>query len=186
MNYKFLSLKSTNLFFRKSFLLLIPGLFAIGVSLSSCGDGNNEADDDATEQTSGNTGTDADDAEDAAASAAANEGKGVGPFADKPVTIGAGIDEAMAAKGKATFEAKCTACHKMTEERYVGPGLAGVTERRKPEWIMNMIVNPGEMLEKDPVAKELLAVYMTQMAKQDVTEQDAREIYEYFRQNDKK
>jgi mono/diheme cytochrome c family protein len=126
-----------------------------------------------------------DDAEDAAASASANDGKGVGPFADKTVTVGADIDAAMATKGKTQFETKCTACHKLGTEKYVGPGLKGVTERRKPEWIMNMIINPSGMTAEDPTAKELLAEHLTQMAKQDVSEDDTRAILEYLRQNDK-
>ena len=30
---------------------------------------------------------------------------------------------------------------------------------RTPEWIMNMILNPTEMVEKDPLAKELLVEF---------------------------
>jgi mono/diheme cytochrome c family protein len=187
MNCKLYSMTSKKFFFRKSFLGLSLCFFITGLSLSSCGDNENkEGDENATEQSSENTGPDAEDTEDAAASSAANEGKGVGPFADKTITVGPGIDDAMAAKGKTQFEAKCTACHKLGTEKYVGPGLKGVTERRKPEWILNMIINPSEMTQKDPQAKELLAEHLTQMAKQDVSEDDTRNILEYLRQNDKK
>lgn len=151
---------------------------------SSSGQDNESASQTQTNNETTAAPADDEDAEDAAASASANAGKGVGPFADKTVTLGAAVDEAMAAKGKAIFDSKCTACHKLGTEKYVGPGLKGVTERRKPEWIMNMIINPGEMLEKDPIAQELLAEHLTQMAKQDVNEQDVREILEYLRQND--
>lgn len=108
--------------------------------------------------------------------------KGIGPISH--VEIGTGIDEAMALKGKEIFEMKCSACHKTTEERYVGPTVKGLTEKRKPEWIMNMILNPEEMTKKDPVARELLKQYMTQMTFQNVTEEDARAILEYFRKID--
>lgn len=107
---------------------------------------------------------------------------GVGPV--EQVDISGEIDQALVEKGKTIFEGKCTACHKF-EERYVGPALAGVTERRNPAWIMNMIMNPQEMTEKDPVAKKLLGEYMTQMVNQNVTEDDARAILEYFRSVDK-
>jgi hypothetical protein len=70
--------------------------------------------------------------------------------------------------------------------RKVGPALKDVTNRRKPEWIMNMIMNPAEMTQKDPTAKSLLGEYMTQMANQNVDEKGARAILEYFRTNDKK
>ena len=106
---------------------------------------------------------------------------GVGPV--KEVDLVGGIDQAMAEKGKSIFEAKCSACHKF-DQRYVGPALEGVTERRHAAWIMNMIINPQEMTQKDPVAKKLLAEYMTQMVAQDVTQDDARALLEYFRQVD--
>ncbi|MEX1384212.1 cytochrome c [Lutibacter sp.] len=103
--------------------------------------------------------------------------KGIGPISS--ITLGE-IDEAMAAEGKEVFKAKCSACHKMSK-RFVGPGLAGVTERRTPEWIMNMILNPEEMVDKNPIAKQLLAEYLSPMANQSLTEKEARLILEYFR-----
>ncbi len=106
--------------------------------------------------------------------------KGVGPISS--VELGE-IDEVMVARGKNVFENKCSACHKFSE-KYVGPSLAGITERRKPEWIMNMILNPEEMIDKDPVAQELLETYLTKMTFQDVTEDQTRNILEYFRHID--
>jgi len=106
---------------------------------------------------------------------------GIGPITH--VEIGDEIDEQLAMQGKEVFEAKCTACHQF-DERYVGPALAGVTKKQKPEWIMNMILNPEEMTKKDPTAKGLLGEYMTQMTMQDVTEEDARALLEYFRKYD--
>jgi mono/diheme cytochrome c family protein len=103
--------------------------------------------------------------------------KGVGPITS--VTLGE-IDQKMADEGKAIFTLKCTACHKISK-RLVGPALAGVTERRTPEWIMNQILNPEEMVLKDPIAKKLLAEYIAPMANQGLTEAEARKILEYFR-----
>lgn len=108
------------------------------------------------------------------------DNKGVGPV--KSVTLGP-VDASKAANGAQIFQAKCTACHKL-DEKYVGPALKGVTKRRSPEWIMNMILNPQEMTQKDPVAKELLATHFTQMTFQNVTENEVRDILEFFRQND--
>lgn len=116
------------------------------------------------------------------AAAAAPSDKGIGPVST--VTLGA-IEETLASSGKAVFESKCTACHKI-ETKVVGPALAGVTKRRKPEWIMNMILNPTEMTQKDPVARELLATYIAPMANQNLTQEDARAVLEFFRQNDSK
>ncbi len=106
--------------------------------------------------------------------------KGVGPVSS--VKIGA-LDTKLASSGRAVFGAKCAACHKM-EERYVGPALKGVTLRRTPEWIMNMILNPGQMVQEDEVAMELLAEYMAPMASQNLTQDEARSVLELFREYD--
>lgn len=103
--------------------------------------------------------------------------KGVGPI--KSITLG-DIDEALVAKGKEVFKLKCTACHKITK-RFVGPPLKGVTQRQTPEWIMNMILNPEVMVVENAKAKELLKEYSAPMANQNLTEEEARAILEYFR-----
>src|SRR5688572_13730198 len=112
---------------------------------------------------------------------AEDNGLGIGPV--KTVDVSK-FDAALADKGKTVFENKCSACHQLSDQKIVGPGLKGVTERRKPEWIMNMIVNPTEMTQKDPQAKKLLAEHLTQMTNQNVAEPDARALLEYLRQND--
>lgn len=107
------------------------------------------------------------------------ENKGVGPV--KEVTLAPTIDEAMAARGQEIFKQMCTACHK-TDKKFIGPALAGVTERRSPEWIMNMILNPEVMIQKDPLAKQLLTEHNgSPMANQNLTEEEARAVVEYFR-----
>lgn len=91
----------------------------------------------------------------------------------------------MASSGADVFKKLCSACHKM-DKKFVGPELAGVTERRSPEWIMNMILNPTEMIKKDPIAKKLLIESnMAVMANQGLSEEETRSILEYFRQYDK-
>lgn len=108
---------------------------------------------------------------------------GIGPIT-VPVTLGA-IDNAMAESGGKTFASKCVACHAL-DKKVVGPALSGVTKRRTPEWIMNQILNPSDMTAKDPIAKELLGRYIAQMANQNLTQNEAREVLEYFRANDSK
>ena len=104
--------------------------------------------------------------------------KGIGKF--KSVKISDKIDQAMAEKGHTIYKANCTACHKI-KKRYIGPALKGVTKRRSPEWIMNMITNTKEMLEKDPVAKALIAEYHAPMAQQQLKDDEVRAIVEYLR-----
>ncbi|MEO7992155.1 MAG: c-type cytochrome [Chryseolinea sp.] len=87
-------------------------------------------------------------------------------------------------RGKAIYEMKCQACHKLDETRVVGPGWKGVTQRRKPEWIMNMILNVDMMLDQDPEAQKLLELCLMRMPNQNVSIGDARDIVEFMRQND--
>ena len=103
--------------------------------------------------------------------------KGVGPVSSLALDP---INQQLAKDGAKLFQKNCTACHRI-EKRRVGPPLKGVTGRRTPEWIMNMMLNPGEMLQKDPIAKELLGEYATQMANMNVTQDQARAILEYLR-----
>lgn len=109
------------------------------------------------------------------------DNKGIGPV--KSLSI-SGMDEAMATRGAELFKNMCSACHKM-DKKFIGPALADVSERRSPEWIMNMILNPEEMIQKDPIAKKLLVESnMAVMANQNLSEEEARAILEYFRQFD--
>jgi mono/diheme cytochrome c family protein len=103
---------------------------------------------------------------------------GIGPI-KKELKVGA-IDEELAQKGQRLFKIKCSACHKL-DERYVGPALRGVTSFRSPTYIMNMILNPNEMVQKHPVAKGLLAQYLTFMSPQGLDEEKARAVLEYLR-----
>lgn len=103
--------------------------------------------------------------------------KGIGPV--KSLELGT-LNEDLANTGKDLFKAKCTACHKMGK-RFIGPDLTDVIDRRTPEWIMNMILNPEEMVQKNEAAKQLLMEYSAPMANQSLTEDEARSILEYFR-----
>lgn len=103
---------------------------------------------------------------------------GIGPVT-QPIDYGA-LDQAMVERGKAIFDSKCMSCHKFGD-RYVGPDLAQVTETRSGAYIMNMILNPSEMVQKHPEAKAKLAEFMTPMPFQNVSEDEARDILEYLR-----
>ncbi len=107
------------------------------------------------------------------------DNKGIGPI--KLVTFETSIDKELADKGEQLFKSKCAACHKATQ-KFIGPPMIGVFEKRSPEWVMNMIMNPDEMLKKDPVAKALLKEYNnTIMLNQNIPEEEARAMVEWFR-----
>lgn len=88
------------------------------------------------------------------------------------------------AAGQSIYDAKCSACHKLSTEKLVGPGWTGVTTRREPSWIINMITNVEMMLEKDPEAQKLLEQCLVRMPNQNVTQEDARKVLEFMRKND--
>jgi hypothetical protein len=88
------------------------------------------------------------------------------------------------ANGKSIYDVKCQSCHKLTDERVVGPGWKGITERREPHWIMNMITNVDVMLEQDPEAQKLLEQCLVRMPNQNLSREEARHVLEFMRSND--
>ncbi len=107
------------------------------------------------------------------------DNKGVGPI--KNIELSAQIDEEMVKRGMELFKTNCSACHKV-DKRFIGPSPKGIMKRRSPEWIMNMILDPQLMVEQDRCAKDLLVEFNgAAMANQNMTEEQARDILEYFR-----
>jgi hypothetical protein len=139
-----------------------------GIIMQACGSGD--------QQTSGTDSTKPKLAQ------SIKEGKGVGEITKVELTHP--LDENMIKKGQSIVDMKCAACHKLTDMRVVGPGFEGVTNRRRPEWIMNMITNVDVMLDEDPAARQLLEECLTRMPNQNVSVGDARDILEFLRNND--
>ena len=107
------------------------------------------------------------------------ENKGVGPIIN--VILEDKVNISMANSGEKLFNQLCTSCHIINED-YIGPAMSGILDRRSPEWIMNMILNPIQMVEEDPIAIELLEKYNFEyMYNQNLLDEEAREILEYFR-----
>ncbi|MBS1782977.1 MAG: cytochrome c [Bacteroidetes bacterium] len=145
------------------------------VSFASCGGSNEEKKD--TTQTPPPAAA-------APAAAAAEDAKGHGKFTNVELTHP--IDAKMASAGEKVYDVKCASCHKLSDEKMVGPGWKGVTDRRSPEWIMNFVTNTDEMLDKDAEAQAMLEVCMVRMPNQNLSDQDARDILEFMRKNDGK
>ena len=107
------------------------------------------------------------------------DNKGVGPI--QSISLSEEIDAEMAATGKEVYDQLCLACHRIGK-KFIGPAPNGILERRSPEWVMNMILNPEVMVKEDPLAKELFIEYNgSPMANQGLTEDQARAVLEYFR-----
>ncbi|GAA0564623.1 c-type cytochrome [Chitinophaga japonensis] len=114
----------------------------------------------------------------------ADDKKGIGKFTDVPLTHP--LDAKMVTAGEKTYDVKCGSCHKLSEEKLVGPGWKGVTDRRTPEWIMNFITNVDEMLNKDAEAQAMLEICMVRMPNQNLSDEEARAVLEFMRKNDGK
>ncbi len=108
--------------------------------------------------------------------------RGEGKFTT--VDIGEHLDVAKADAGNKVFDVKCSACHKLTDEKLVGPGWKDVTIRREPVWIMNFITNTDEMITKDPALQAQLELCMVRMPNQSLNDDDARSLVEFMRRND--
>jgi cytochrome c len=149
-------------------------LFILMILLASCG--NEKSKEEKTESDGYS------DYETAEAPEKENDGKGIGQI--KEVTLNTPLEQERIGRGKAIYEMKCSACHKLDDQRVVGPGWKGVTQRRKPEWIMNMVTNVDIMLDQDAEAQKLLELCLTRMPNQNVSVGDSRDLLEFMRQND--
>jgi mono/diheme cytochrome c family protein len=126
--------------------------------------------------------TSSESAKSADANPAYDQKRGEGKFTK--VDVGTNLDVAKADAGSKVYTVKCSACHKLTDEKLVGPGWKGVTSRHTAEWIMNFATNPDAMLDKDPKARAMLELCLVRMPNQNLTDDDARNIYEFMRKND--
>ena len=110
--------------------------------------------------------------------------RGEGKFTEEALALKPNLDANMAIDGEKIQGVKCASCHKLTEEKLVGPGWKGVTSRRKPEWIMNFITNPDPMIDKDPEVQAQYELCLVRMPDQGLSDDDARHILEFMRKND--
>ena len=157
-------------------LTLTIALIVIGL-LSACAPDKPKAESESYEDTYGTQ----EPAKNAVAENS-NPAKGLGQVTH--VELQTPLEHERIGRGKAIYDMKCSACHKLTDQRVVGPGWKDVTKRRQPEWIMNMVTNVDVMLDKDPEAQKLLELCLMRMPNQNVSIGDARDILEFMRQND--
>ena len=151
---------------------ILPAMLVMGLLvLAACG-GNSDTQSDAAQ-------TGAGDQSEAAGGLSPEELEhGIGPIA----AFDPGpIDAALAERGAELFRVKCSSCHKM-DGRYVGPALGKVTQERTSAYIMNMILNPQEMITTHPEAKKKFAEFLTPMPNKSLSEDDARAVLEFLRQ----
>jgi len=105
--------------------------------------------------------------------------KGIGPI--KNYSFSSEVNLELANEGKQVFNSKCTACHNVNR-RLIGPAMSGIYERRSVEWVLNIMLNPDQMLKEDPTAIALLKEYNNiLMLNQNLSENEAKSLAEYFR-----
>ena len=147
--------------------------FLLSFVFLSCSDNNNDNNKESSEESAENNNESA-----SAPEVHGNEVKA------GDVTITNPLNAEWISNGKKIYDVKCQACHKLSDERVVGPGWKGVTKKREPHWIMNMITNVEMMLEKDPEAQKLLEQCLVRMPNQNITKDEARHVLEFMRSND--
>lgn len=102
---------------------------------------------------------------------------GIGPITElnlKP------INDSLMQRGRNLFDTKCSACHTM-ELKNIGPDISDILATKKPEWVMNFMLNKDEMLQKDVAAIKTLQQYQTKCGSENLTENEALELLEYLR-----
>ena len=170
--------KKQNLPFMKKTLIICTLIFSLGLFFAACGGSGEKESTQATKPAA----TEATPSTTANGNPSYDPNRGEGKFHD--VKLADKLDAAMATKGEKIYDLKCASCHKLTDERLVGPGWHGVTTRHRPEWIMNFVTNTDDMIDKDPKAQAMLEICMVRMPDQSLTDDDAREILEFMRKND--
>lgn len=157
--------------FLRTLYLLLAALATIGFALLVTGCGGSSTD-------SSSSSSDASEGAEQEQTSDVPPEVEIGPI--KEVELGP-IDPELAAEGEELFTTRCSSCHKM-DERYVGPALRDVTEKRSAVYVMNMMLNPDQMIKEHPTAQKLLQEFMTPMTNQNIQEENARAILEYLRQ----
>lgn len=159
----------------KNSVLAMAMLFTGAVFFTSCSGGDGNSSDNNSSSTNNNT--------EASSNTAANEVHG-DLIQPGDVQLATPLNAQWVSEGKNIYDVKCQSCHKLNEEKVVGPGWKGLTQKREPHWIMNMITNVDVMLEKDPEAQKLLEQCLVRMPNQNISKDEARSILEFMRQND--
>jgi mono/diheme cytochrome c family protein len=93
----------------------------------------------------------------------------------------AAITDPVAKAGETLFKNNCAACHATSAEVVVGPGLAGITQRRPEDWLVSWIRNSQKMVQSgDKYAVEIFNKYnKTVMPSYDFTDDQIKSILRY-------
>lgn len=158
-------------------LISLCAATALLTFMAACGGSNTNNQNGASTETTQPSGTEA-----ATTNPSYDPNRGEGKYKD--VMLADKLDVTLAADGKKAYDIKCSSCHKLTDERLVGPGWKGVTGRHQPDWILNFITNTDAMIDKDPKLQAQLEICLVRMPNQSLSDADARALLEFMREND--
>ena len=91
--------------------------------------------------------------------------------------------------GKKLYSTNCAVCHKLSSEVLIGPGLAGINQKHKQDWLVSWIKNSQKMIESgDKYAVELFNKYnkVPMPAYENFTDDEIKSILAYIEQNQEK
>lgn len=103
--------------------------------------------------------------------------KGVGPIVNLELAL---INDSLMKTGLNLFKDKCSQCHTM-EYKNSGPDISDILAIRKPEWIVNFLLNKEEMLLRDSLAIRTRVRYKVDCGSNITKETEALELLEYLR-----
>lgn len=158
-------------------LIIVCLLGYSGFFFTSCGSKPQNNESAVTEESAA-----ADESADEDANPSYDPNRGEGKYTE--VAVGEKLDGPMAKGGEKVYDVKCSSCHKLTDERLVGPGWKGVTTRRTPVWIMNFITNTDVNIDKDPEVQAQLELCLVRMPNQSLSDDESRNLLEFMRKND--
>jgi cytochrome c551/c552 len=90
-----------------------------------------------------------------------------------------------AQEGERIFKTTCAACHKISNQRFVGPGLANIHEKRTKEWFNKFVRSSQELIKsKDVDAVNIFEEY-NQLIMPDhaMSDLDLNSLFEYIKNN---
>jgi len=111
---------------------------------------------------------------------AQNEESAVDTTHGKEAVVGS---EDLVIRGEKLFKANCKACHSIGDNKVVGPGLKGISEKQSREWLIKWITNSGELIASgDADAQAIFEEFNKMpMPPQAVSEEDIDAILAYIK-----
>jgi len=103
--------------------------------------------------------------------------KGIGPIKQLDLTT---INDSVMKVGLQLFNNECSNCHTM-EYKNTGPDISDILAIRKPEWVVNFLLNKEEMLLRDSLAIKTRILYEQDCGASINEEQKALNLLEYLR-----